>query len=111
MENVQKWLAVNPLLPAAQRWRAEAAQQLPAPREAIAAYRALLVLDPADPAGLHHSLAELLLAEGDKTAARRHVLQALEEAPRYRAAQKLLLRIVDAEMPPSDADQPAEVPQ
>ena len=33
--------------------------------------------------------------QGDVQAARRHVLMALEEAPRYRDAQKLLLQIVD----------------
>jgi tetratricopeptide (TPR) repeat protein len=63
-----------------------------APRnsEAIGAYSALLELDPPDPAKLHFNLGRLL-REQDEPAAKRHIVQALEEAPRYREALKLLL--------------------
>jgi tetratricopeptide (TPR) repeat protein len=62
--------------------------------EAIDAYRKLLLLDPPDPAEAHFQLARLLHAQGgSETEARRQVLQALEEAPRFRDAQRLLLKI------------------
>jgi hypothetical protein len=35
--------------------------------------------------------------------ARRHVLQALEDAPRFRAAQKLLIRLAKHEPPAEEA--------
>jgi hypothetical protein len=47
---------------------------------------------PPDPAEVHFRLARLLDASGDP-AARRHVLKSLEAAPRYRAAQQLLLKL------------------
>ena len=58
---------------------------------AITAYRKLLALDPPDPSETHFQLAKLLHARGTEAEARRQVLQALEEAPRFREAQQLLL--------------------
>lgn len=86
-------IAVNPLMKAPWKLRAEAAERLDRPQEAIEAWRALLVLEPEDPALVHYRLARLLHASGDPLA-KRHVLQALEEAPRYRDAHRLLLEIV-----------------
>jgi hypothetical protein len=57
----------------------------------------LLELDPPNPAEVHFNLARLLHRAGDP-AARRHVLQALEDAPRYRAALQLLLQM-DSDSP------------
>ena len=61
--------------------------------DAIKGYRAWLLMDPEDPAEAHFRLATLLFAKRDPNA-KRHVLEALEAAPRYRDAQKLLLKIV-----------------
>ena len=90
--NADRYLAVNPLAASAQRYLADAAEQLHDAASAIEAYRALLELDPPDPAEVHFRLARLLHRRGDP-AARRHVLDALEEAPRHRAALELLLEI------------------
>jgi len=49
---------------------------------------------------VHFRLAKLLHSEGDPRA-RRHVLQALEEAPRYREALRLLMEINKKETDPS----------
>ena len=87
-------LAINPLRPAPYRWMATAAQRTDANPAAIDAWRALLTLDPIDPAEAHYQLAVLLHKTGDLPAARRQALQALEEAPRYRAAQRELLAII-----------------
>ncbi len=87
-------LAINPLSPVPHRGLAEAGVALGNSEMAITAYRKLLALDPPDPTETHFQLAKLLHARGNAEAeARRQVLQALEEAPRYREAQRLLLEI------------------
>lgn len=86
------WLAIDPL--GATPWRARMDSHL-ALKEmdvAVAAGETLLRLDPPDRAGIHYQLATVL-EPSDSTAARRHVLQALEDAPRFRAAYDLLDRI------------------
>jgi tetratricopeptide (TPR) repeat protein len=98
----EAWLAINPL--AAAPWRAlltthEQRQEAP---DAIQAARVLLQLDPPDEPNIHYRLARQLQIAGDTESARRHVLQALEDAPRFRAAYELL-----ATLPPEPAA-PAE---
>jgi uncharacterized protein HemY len=90
--NARRYRAVNPLVPIPYRFLAEAAEKTGDTTTAIEASRSLLQLDPADPAEAHFRLARLLYSAGDP-AARRHVLQALEEAPRYHDALRLLLEI------------------
>ena len=70
--------------------------------QAIAACRALLELDPPDPAETHYKMAKLLYLQADPTA-KRHVLQALEEAPRYRDALQLLVDINSRDPTPPPA--------
>jgi tetratricopeptide (TPR) repeat protein len=99
-------LAINPLISLPHRALAEAGVALGNSAQAITAYRKLLLLDPPDPTDVHYQLARLLHAGGGSEAeAERQVLQALEEAPRYRDAQRLLLEIKDN--PPQPATQPA----
>ncbi len=87
-----RWLAINPLAPTP--WRAllaacEASGDLSA---AAAAGSALLQLDPPDRPAIHFRVARAL-RETDVEAARLEVLLALEEAPRFREAHQLLLRL------------------
>jgi tetratricopeptide (TPR) repeat protein len=90
----EQLLAVNPLIAAPYAALAEASAASGRNDEAIDAYRKLLLLDPPDPAEAHYQLARLLHARGgSESEARRHVLQALEDAPRFRDAQRLLLEI------------------
>lgn len=98
--NAERHLAVNPLVPTPYRFLAEAGEQTQDLGPAIAAYRALLELNPPDPADTHYRLARALHRVGDP-GARRHVLLALEEAPRFREALKLLLEIERAATRPS----------
>jgi tetratricopeptide (TPR) repeat protein len=93
--NAERMLAVNPLIRVPHRALGESARQLGTPQRAIESYRALLQMDPIDPALMHFELARLLSDQGRSDQAKRHVLMALEEAPRYRAAQRLLLEIVE----------------
>ena len=92
--NADRMLAVNPLVPTPHRFRALAAEQLNDDQAAVESYRALLEMDPADPAELHYQLAKHLQQSGIQDAALRQVLMALDEAPRYRDAHRLLLKIV-----------------
>jgi tetratricopeptide (TPR) repeat protein len=90
----QLLLAVNPLITTPYSALAEAGSASGKTGEAIDAYRKLLLLDPPDAAEAHFQLARLLHAQGgSESEARRHVLQALEDAPRFRDAQRLLLEI------------------
>lgn len=92
IENAQRYLAVDPLVPAPYRYLARAGEATGRTEDAIAAYRALLELHPVNPAGLRFRLAKLLYQTGDPTA-RRQLLEALEDAPRYREALELLLEM------------------
>jgi tetratricopeptide (TPR) repeat protein len=93
--NAVRMLAVNPLVRTPHEHLASAAESLGETEAAIAGYRAVLTLEPFDPAETHYRLARLLHAQGDREEAKRQVLLALEEAPRFRAAHRLLLEIVD----------------
>jgi tetratricopeptide (TPR) repeat protein len=97
--NARRMLAVDPLTPLPHRYLARAAEKLDLPAEAIAAYRALLQFETSDPVGAHFQLATLLFAEGQTDKARREVLMALEDAPRFLDAHRLLLEL---EQPPAD---------
>jgi cytochrome c-type biogenesis protein CcmH/NrfG len=91
-KNARRFLAVNPLVaPPYQALGRAGAEQNDLP-VAIGAYRTLLLLDPADPVDAHFKLAQWLHRTGDAEA-KRQVLEALEDAPRYRAALDLLMEI------------------
>lgn len=91
-ENARRYIAVNPLVAPPYRFLAEAGEKTGNVAEGIDAYKVLLLLDPPDPASVHFRLAKLLKQTGDPSA-RRHLLQALEEAPRFRDALNLLLEM------------------
>jgi len=88
--NSERILEVNPLLPETYRHLAIAAEAEKKNSLAIESWKTLLSLDPLDPAEAHYRLA-LLLKPKDNPSAKRHLLMALEEAPRFREALKLLL--------------------
>jgi hypothetical protein len=58
----------------------------------VRAYERLLLLEPADQADTRYRLARLLRAR-DPRAAKRHLLDALAEAPRLRPGLELLLEL------------------
>lgn len=90
-----KWIAVQPLLPTGHQAMAEAADRLGRNAQAAKALLALQKLDPVDPAGLDLRLAQAQWKLGQADLAKRSVLRALEIAPRYRQAHRLLLEITD----------------
>ena len=99
LANAERFAAVNPLSPLPHRAEAEANESLGKKPAAIAAYRTVLKLDPENPADIHYRLARLLHETRDP-AAKREVLLALEEAPRFRDALKLLIKIEGTPPPP-----------
>ncbi len=60
---------------------------------AVREYAVLVALHPIDAAGSHYNLAKAYQAQGQKDKAREEALNALEAAPEYRPAQKLLLEV------------------
>lgn len=102
----QRMLAAQPLVIAPHRQLATAAERLDQADVAIGAYRALLQFETSDRALAHFRLATLLNDAGHDDDARRQVLMALEEAPRYLAAHRLLLKLNEG----PDADKPEESP-
>ncbi len=93
--NAERYLAVNPLVHQPYGYLAQAGEALGRHDDAIRASRTLVRLDPPDPAGAQFRLARLLHAAHDP-GAKRHLLMALEEAPRFRDAQRLLLEMAAA---------------
>lgn len=94
----KRLLQIDPLLSAPYRALAESGVATGNKEQAIDAYRRLLLLDTPDPVNTHFQLARLLHERGGaESEAKRQVLEALEDAPRYRDAQRLLLQIEAAQ--------------
>jgi tetratricopeptide (TPR) repeat protein len=98
------YTAVNPLSPAPYRSIAEAREATGDKPGAIRAYRTMLPLNTPDQPEIRFRLARILHANGD-AGAKREVLLALEEAPRFREAHALLLEL-DAKSPKQKAEPP-----
>ena len=94
VENGERYLAVYPLLATVYGRLGLASEELGRVEPAGEAYRRLLLLDPADPVDVHYRLARLLRGQ-DPAAAKKHILEALADAPRFRDGHRLLLTILD----------------
>ncbi len=106
--NSERYLAVNPLVPAPYRYLAQAAAETGDDSTAIVAWRTLLQLDVPERADGHFQLARLLHKRGDDVEARQQALLSLEETPRYREALKLLLELKRARRDTTSEPAPAE---
>jgi tetratricopeptide (TPR) repeat protein len=105
----EKSMAVYPML-AQLHWQlGRAYEELGRDEQAIESYQRLLLLDPADPADVNYRLGRLLLAK-DPAGAKRHVLMALAEAPRFREGHRLLLKIINEEHKPTALESVERVP-
>jgi len=91
--NADRYLAVNPLVAPPYRAVAQAASALGDDSAAVVAWRTLIQLDVPERADAHYQLARRLHQRGDSSEARRHVLLALEETPRFRDALNLLVEL------------------
>jgi tetratricopeptide (TPR) repeat protein len=93
-KSVANWcdrmVEIDPLRSDVQLQRARASEQVNSYEKAAESLLALLEMDPEDPARVHFRLAVALHQSNQLQEARRHVLMALEESPRYRDALRLL---------------------
>jgi tetratricopeptide (TPR) repeat protein len=96
---VERMLAVNPLSSSIQMIAARTGERLGRPESIVKALTALAEMDPADPAEIFYRSAVALEKLGRTAEAKRRVLMALEEAPRYRDALQLLGRLANPTNP------------
>lgn len=66
-------------------------------KNAVREYQALIAMHPIDGAGSHYNLARAFKAAGQKDEAREEAVTALEAAPNFKPAQKLLLELSEGE--------------
>lgn len=102
----EKILAVYPLLGQTHADLGHAHEAMDQKEPAIDSYRRLLHLDPENPAEVHFHLARLL-QDQDRAVAKRHLLESLADAPRFRAAHQLLLQISEPASPAGQGEQNA----
>jgi tetratricopeptide (TPR) repeat protein len=96
VQNGERYCAVYPML-SALYWRlGRAHEELGRAEQAVQAYRHLLLLEPSDPVEVNYRLARLL-QQRDPAAAKRYILEALADAPRFREGHQLLLKMVGEE--------------
>ena len=66
-------------------------------KKAVPEFQALLAMHPIDMAGSHYNLAKAYKAAGQKDQAREEAVTALEAAPNFKPAQKLLLEVSEGD--------------
>ena len=96
LETSELVMAIDPLQPEVLRQVHQVAAATKDDPLAVDVLTGLLELQPADAARTHFLIAQILQSQ-DTEQSRRHVLLALEQAPRYRAAHKLLLDLTGTE--------------
>ena len=89
----EQLLQIKPLIPQPHLALATAAEQLDQPQSVVNSINSLLEMEPADPAGLNYRAGVQYHKLGKTEPAVRHTLMALEEAPRFRVALKLLVEL------------------
>jgi tetratricopeptide (TPR) repeat protein len=94
LDNGNKYIAVYPMLVSVHWQMGRAYEELGQNEQAIESYKHVLLLDPPDPADINYRLAKLY-QDKDPVAAKRYVLNALADAPRFRQAHRLLLKIIN----------------
>ncbi|OHB61540.1 MAG: hypothetical protein A2167_02860 [Planctomycetes bacterium RBG_13_46_10] len=96
-----KYIAVYPLFSTLHWQLGRANEELGRDERAVQSYKRLLALGPSDPADVNYRLGRLLQHK-DPAGAKRYVLTALAEAPRFREAHHLLLQMVEPTASTSD---------
>lgn len=89
----ERFLSIQPLVWDGHEAIATAGEQVDAPERTIDSIEVLKLLDPIDPALLDYRMARALAKVHRNLEAKRAVLRALEVAPRYRDALRLLLEL------------------
>jgi tetratricopeptide (TPR) repeat protein len=105
LEYAQEITSINPLLPEGHLAMAEAAEMLDRPREVLRSLSAISQMDPVDPAGIDYRIASSYAELNQLDRAKHHVLRALEEAPRFRDAHRLLLELSERAIVQQDTNE------
>jgi tetratricopeptide (TPR) repeat protein len=87
--------AIQPIRFDLQQRRALASEKREQYAVSVSAWRACLDLDPLDVAWIHFRIASAYEKLEDRNLAKRYVLMALEESPRFTEALQLLVRLQD----------------
>lgn len=88
-------LDIQPLTSFGHEQLAIALERLGKHNDAIRPLKKLTLCEPADPASIDYRLAVAYHSVGNFEESKRHILAALQEAPRYRNALRLLLELTD----------------
>jgi tetratricopeptide (TPR) repeat protein len=95
--DVLRWcellVGIQPINDVIQDYRSQAATQVADHDKALRALKAMVAMDPIDPAGVFFRMAQASAALKNTNQAKRYCLQALEESPRYREALELLVQL------------------
>ena len=102
LQNADRAMAINPFLRDIHYCRGCACQKLNQPGKAIVSFEKLLKLKPANPSEVRYRLAQLH-ETGDNVKAKRYVMDALADSPRYREAYRLF-RSLDSGFKKLDTD-------
>ncbi len=89
----EQYLAIQPLIPLGHVALADASEHLDSPEIVVESLSALAMMEPIDPAALDYRKATALAKMNRNLEAKRSVLEALDEAPRFRDAHRLLLEL------------------
>lgn len=92
---LERMIWISPYDPGLHQRLAAVAERLGDRALALRERRAVVAAGPADLAEARYQLARALLATGDAAAARREILQVLENAPGFEKAQALLLELAN----------------
>ncbi len=96
-KNTHRARAINPFSKRLHYCAGCAHQALDRKQDAVSSFEKLLTLKPANPSEVRYRLAGLMRDEQPEVA-RRHLLDALVDAPRYRDAHRLLLEFAEPEV-------------
>ncbi|MGB7325673.1 MAG: tetratricopeptide repeat protein [Rubripirellula sp.] len=89
----QQFLAIQPLIETGHTAVVDASEELGAHDQAVQSLSALAMMEPVDPAAIDFRKAKSLAKLNRKLDAKLAVLKALDEAPRFRDAHRLLLEL------------------
>ena len=96
---LDKLNVIYPMDPAAHRSQGNLALDLGDTKVALREFGAVVAKSPLDPAQAHYDLARAYLADHQTEKASEECLNALEAAPGFRPAQKLLLELNNSQTP------------
>jgi len=108
--NADRGMAIDPFRQRIHYCRGCAHAALEENGPAVTSFEKALKLDPANPSEIRYRIARLLRPE-DRDRARRHVLDALADSPRYREAHALLLDMEDDPLPEQPGKKSSEKPE